>query len=496
MYLKLGHDYFASKNGRETPVALDTSNLVNPHVLMLGLSGAGKSRTFMRMIARGVESAPNVRFHVFDVHGDLDIPGASELSFTEQADFGLNPLRIDPSPESGGVRKAIQTFIRILNQASGTGLGFKQEAVIRNLLLDLYRDFGFDPEDPSTWAVNALESRLVSGGADNRLYLEVPIAEKDAAKGFGARWDADHKLWWIHAHKYTGDVRKWRPAFKPRAYPNVGDLVKYARRLYVEKFLGADQKAVRALADLNKVARSYQRKALDAVKHKNLQIFDSSSDNDLETLGQKAIDAYTDYVKSLRTGYELDTLLKYDNPDTLKSVLDRLTNINATGVFKQNAPPFDPSKPVWRYKLNALLDNEEKKMVVLFLLQEMYWKGVQKGRQDSVTDIFVLDELSTYTSSADEKGDGIIGIIAREARKFGIGLWAANQSSKDVPESLLSGVGTKIILGIDEGAWALAVAKLRIDMKLLAWIQPHHSMAVQLKEKGTAKTRWWWVLIS
>lgn len=493
MKLSLGTDFFEAKNGKTVSVDLDTQKLINAHALILGSSGVGKSHTFRKMIRRGTRNAPKVRFHVYDVHGDLDIPGASVVQFTEQADFGLNPLRIDPSPDSGGVRKSIQTFIRIINQSSTTALGVKQESVIRNLLLDVYRDFGFDPDDASTWSLNALESRLISGGADNRLYLEVPLSDKDAAKGFGARWDPDQKLWWVHAHKYLGDVTRWKPAFKERTYPNVKDVVLYARRIYVEKFLGADQKAVRALANLNKVARSLQRKALEAVKHRNLHIYTEDDAAVLDEMGQKAIDAFTDYVKSIRTGYELDSLLKYDNPDTLKGVLDRLSNILATGVFKQNAPPFDPRCSVWRYKLNSLLNQEEKKMVVLFLMQELFFKAMQNGEQREVTDIIVLDELSTYTSNVDEKGDGIIGIIAREARKFGIGLWAANQSTKNVPESLISSAGTKIILGIDEGHWVAATQKLRIEPKLLNWIQAHQTMAVQLKEKGTAKTRWWWV---
>lgn len=132
-------------------------------------------------------------------------------------------------------------------------------------------------------------------------------------------------------------------------------------------------------------------------------------------------------------------------------------------------------------------------MMVLFLLQDIFYRAVQRGEQSDVVEVVVLDELSTYTSSQDENGDGIIGIIARQARKFGLALWAADQSPANVPESLTSSVGTKIMLGLDEMYWTSAVTKLRIETKLLNWIQPQHTMAAQLKERGNTKSRWWWV---
>jgi len=42
-----------------------------------------------------------------------------------------------------------------------------------------------------------------------RLYLNVPFADKEAAKGLGARWDADKKKWYCDSKK--SDVfEKWR----------------------------------------------------------------------------------------------------------------------------------------------------------------------------------------------------------------------------------------------------------------------------------------------
>ena len=137
MLVTFGKDFFAAKNDRTEYISLDTSKLINGHMLIVGSSGVGKSYTIRRLIAEAQRSRAKVRFHVFDVHGDLEVPDASIVQFSEQAPFGLNPLRVNPDPDFGGVRKCIQNFIRTINTASSTALGVKQEAVIRNLLLDV-----------------------------------------------------------------------------------------------------------------------------------------------------------------------------------------------------------------------------------------------------------------------------------------------------------------------------------------------------------------------
>lgn len=495
MLLPLGKDYFSSRKGDPEVIALDTKKLINGHIFIVGSSGVGKSHTIRKLISAGSGEGTKVRFHVMDVHGDLVIPGASVVQFSEQAPFGLNVLRVNPDPDFGGVRKCIQNFIRTINQASTTALGVKQEAVIRNILLDVYRDFGFLQDDASTWSVNAYQARLVSGGTDNRLYLDVSIQDKDKAKAFGARWDPDKKLWWIHTENYKGEITNWKPVFKARTYPTLGDVVAYSKRLYEERFLGSDQKAVRALGYLNKAAQAYQRKLLDSAKQRRYDGVDAESAEAIDKAKERAIDAFNTYANAVQTGFELDSLLKYDSADVLKSVLDRLNNLNATGLFKDVPPPFDENAAVWRYKLDPL-STEEKKMLVFFTLQEIFAKAVQRGEQSDVVEVVVLDELGVYTSSQDDdSGEGIIGVIAREARKFGLALWAANQSPANVPESLISSVATKIILGLDERYWKSAVDKLRIETKLLEWVKPQTSIAVQMKEKGALKSRWWWVLL-
>ena len=187
MQFDFGLDAGAAKRGERVNVTWDSSRLVNGHTLLLGMSGAGKTHLLKRMIRDMANQQPDCRFHIFDVHGDINIPGASEVLFSEQTPYGLNPLRVNANEHFGGVRKCIANFIRTVNKASPTSLGVKQEAVIRNILLDVYRMRGFNPDHPSTWSIDESTEHLVSDGSDNRIYLNVPIQDKDDAKAFGAR---------------------------------------------------------------------------------------------------------------------------------------------------------------------------------------------------------------------------------------------------------------------------------------------------------------------
>lgn len=494
MKIPLGYSYFDLKENKKVEVVMDTAKLVNPHALLVGGSGMGKSYTLIKMMQAATASDPAIRFHVFDVHGDLDVPGASVMTFSDQSPYGLNPLKINPNLEFGGVKNCIRAFITTLDTASRSRMGLKQEAIIRTLIEDVLLERGFDKDDPSTWDVNEYSSGLVSHGKDNRLYLEVPLSEKDSAKALGARWDPDKKHWWVPTHLYRGDICRWPLAFKERGYPSLNDVVNYARSIYVSKFIGSDQEGVRALIELNKKAQKAQKKMLESLKNKLITQYDEEFEEELEESKQKALEAYERFLNSIKTGQELDTVLKYKSPEMLSSIYDRLENLNATGIFKDQVPPFDESKSVYRYKLNALRP-ETKKMFVLFKLQELFLKAIERGIQSKVVDVIVLDELSSYTAGMDDKGDDIISIISREARKYGLALWSADQSLDYVPKSMITSVGTKIILGLDGTYWTAAQSKLIMEEKLLQWISPRNTIAVQLKEIGTTKNRWWWTAL-
>ena len=56
-----------------------------------------------------------------------------------------------------------------------------------------------------------------------------------------------------------------------------------------------------------------------------------------------------------------------------------------------------------------------------------------------------------------EQGTNIFDTIAREGRKFQVGLFAITQLPSEIPKSVLANMNTKIILGIEMGAERNAV---------------------------------------
>lgn len=494
MKVTWGFDAGAMRRKETLPIIWDTQKLVNGHCLLTGMSGAGKTTTLRRMITHilsSVATQRDVRIHVFDVHGDIDLPAASTVLFSEQTAYGLNPLRVNPDPHYGGVRKRVQAFINTFNRVSRDRIGGKQEAVLRNILYDVYHQHGFKQDNPATWHIDESNARLLSDGSDNRLYLNVPIDEKDQAKALGARWDGDKKCWWVTPDTYAGGITRWSPKTVGRTHLSVAEAVTYARRLLRMSFLGSDQEAVTDLEIFNKATSTYQRKVLEATKRGDNTWSDSDLQAALEKAGEKAVASYTRYISSIRTGRELDDVMKYDSTDVLKSVVDRLENLSAIGIFKAATPPFDPFNPVWRYKL-AALSPPERKLFVLFRLEEIFAEAVQRGEQDDVVEIIILDEAHLYV---DDDPDNILNTISKEARKFGLALIAASQSPTHFPDDFVSSVATKVILGIDEMYWRQSTVKMRIEQSLLEWIRPQSSMAVQMKERGNAKNEWRWVLI-
>lgn len=134
-----------------------------------------------------------------------------------------------------------------------------------------------------------------------------------------------------------------------------------------------------------------------------------------------------EYIENLETGKELEDFVKYESKEVLKSIVERFDNLKASGIFKNQSPPFDPNKPVWRYDITALRE-DEKRMFVEFRLQELFSAVLEKGpvrRQEEglLRDIMIIDEAHLFFR---DDPNNILNTIAKEGRKFGLGLVCAS----------------------------------------------------------------------
>lgn len=111
--------------------------------------------------------------------------------------------------------------------------------------------------------------------------------------------------------------------------------------------------------------------------------------------------------------------------------------------------------------------------------------AVQRGEQNDVREIVIIDEAHLFITDDD---DNPINTIAKEARKFGLGIIAASQSVTHFSVDFLSNVATKIILGLDEMFWNSAANQLKIPEQKLKDIIPHKNLLVQMVNKGSSRS--------
>lgn len=445
MQVNFGLDSGAYRNGKEASIIWDSKRVINAHMLVVGKTGTGKTHTLRKIIQEMIDSRkPGQKFRVriIDVHGDIEVPDCSTVKFSETSDYGFNPLAVNPDPEYGGVRRRIQSFISILNKTSRK-LGTKQEPALRNILKDLYAANGFYENDPNSWKI-----------VDN---YGNPIMHNG----------------------------------KPKKYPTLDDAYRYANFKHNAMYLGSNNRTTLLLEKVNKLARKMnmsQKKTYKSLTADDL----AQHQAQMKMVGEEAVQSFAEHIASIETGREFTDLLKYDSIETMKSIVNRLESLLASGIFKNKMPQFDEDKTVWRYNIKPISDYDEKKMFVYFLLEEIYLKCFQEGEQDDVVEMVFLDEANLFFS---DEADNIINIISKEARKFGMGLCCASQSPTHFSEDFMSSVGTKVILGIDQLFWNGSVQKLKIDQKALEWIVPQKKLVIQINNKGELRNNFSWVLI-
>lgn len=439
MQVVMGADAASIRGGKRTPVVWDTEKLINGHMLIVGKSGTGKTYTLKKILDQiSAQAHPGkMRVHIMDVHGDIEIDGASSVKFSEATPYGFNPLSINPDPDFGGVRKRIQSFIATLSR-TGFRLGPKQEAALRNVLNDLYAANGFYDNDPNSWRLN------------------------------------------------DGVPRRYA-----KKHPTMEDAVRFAQAKLKGMFLGTSSKSVSALEKLYRKQNQFHNKLKAAGKLSKPDEIEAMQ-VEIQATIEECVSLYKEHMETMKTGHELGDLIKYDSKDVMKSVVDRLENLHNIGIFRPQRPPFDMGSALWRYDIKALAP-DEKKLFVSFILEAIFQQASQRGVQKDLVEVVVLDEAHLFLT---DDPDNPINVIAKEARKFGLGLFAASQSPTHFSDDFLSNVSTKIILGIDEMYWDGSVRKLKMKADALEWIIPHQRMIMQMNTRGQTRNQFVGVALS
>lgn len=420
------------------PVHWMPDRTINGHALIVGSSGVGK--TFrMRHIIGHLAARPDTRVIIIDVHGDVTIPGEDRIVFSEISPYGLNPLKINPDPESGGVNRQVRSFIQMINRTSHY-VGARQEAALARLIEDVYRKNGFDSTRPETW--NPLNNPEVRG--------------RSRSQG---------------------------------VYPNISDLRAYAVYKHRQLITGAGGKAFDDLRELQKTVKTLNKLAL---KTQGGAL--DPDDPKLVKLKLKAKESYCNMIDHMETGEELDEVLRYTDISTIESLVDRIDKLHKSGIFKDRPPRFNSSTPIHSYNIKAL-GRDEQKMFVDTLLDDIWQRAKSRTLHANPAPhtFIVIDEASIFLS---KDPDHILNILMRESRKFGIGLVFASQSLTHFSEDILSNVGMKLILGIDQMFVTAVSRMLRVDASKVEKIRPRQTALVQCKVIGDQRNEYDEVFLS
>ena len=191
-------------------VTWDLHASTNPHVLILGESGFGKTYAVTRLITElaGIH-LPSI---VFDYGQGFSAQQTSSL-FRKSVKIvelqlcrdgiGLNPLQIFPVDTHGPAtvaQRVADTFVRVYPR-----LGVQQHAVLRRAVLELLRDAGVNAEDPRTWGLQPppfrdLEEKL------NEYTATGDLATRRAAASAGPHIST---LFFFNTFRKTGHPLSW-----------------------------------------------------------------------------------------------------------------------------------------------------------------------------------------------------------------------------------------------------------------------------------------------
>lgn len=428
------------QEGVASPVILDTDRLLNGHMLFAGMSGSGKSYQILSLLSACARE--NVEVDVFDVHEELDgCPRSVAVKFSEATRTGYNPMVINQDPHSGGARKQISHVIDIINRTSNK-LGPRQESALRNLLGDVFFLRGIYADNPASWRKR-----------------EITEDQYDAM---------------TRARDYQG-LKNY--------FPILRDVISYAERKLKTLATGGDGKSVNALERVESTAAR-----INALMTKFNK---ASSDDEVGRLEsqlakekEKAVEVYADYIRSIETGREFQDILKYTSRDTLISVIERLEALQNSGIFCSNAPGFGDA-PIRIYQVGALSD-DERRLLFFNRAQQILRECMDAGKSDTLRRAVLVDEGHLYYS---EDGDNPMNRIAKEGRKFGLGLVIGSQSPTHFSEDFLTNCGTVFLLGIHEQYWDMACRKLKIDQATLKATRAREVLAVKMHGLGEASSR-------
>src|SRR3546814_752388 len=144
-------------------------------------------------------------------------------------------------------------------------------------------------------------------------------------------------------------------------------------------------------------------------------------------------------------------------------------------IFKDVPPTFAQGDPLRVYDIKALSEDEQS-MFAEVLLERLFLEAKARGQRDNPDTFIIIDEAHKFMSPDNEH---IMNRMAREVRKFGVGLILVSQNFDHFPEDLIANSAVTMILGLHDMHHDRAARRLSLKSENLKQNQPQQHALVQ-----------------
>lgn len=131
----------------------DGDDTQNPHLMIIGGSGSGKTRLLVHIIE--YLHLINKQVYIIDFHGDIKTKHETHYIFkSRNSEYGISFFNFSKDVDNGGPAAQASILTAIFRKIITTRMGDIQKTVLKQFLIDCYRYVGILDEDESTWDNN------------------------------------------------------------------------------------------------------------------------------------------------------------------------------------------------------------------------------------------------------------------------------------------------------------------------------------------------------
>lgn len=416
----------------DKPVVLDINQTPNPHIMVIGGTGAGKT-TYLTKVLLSYLQDNSYNAHVIDLHGDLGVSGENYFEFTTRnSPLGINAFEFEKEEKNGGIYNHVEFLCSIFKKCFMPNLGGVQKSVLTEFLIDVYHRVGISEHDASTW--------------------DRPLPTIEDMKDFYEE---------LILSLRSGQYRDFRHLF--------GD---------IEKLKNANKDMDGAALNMSE----WPIEEVEKVKRMFEKVYEKVRRYEEHLSEGKHVE---EFPTQLKGGIDISKYSSKQQMSALESLKPYFDSIFRSSIFNNNNPR--PMRGINRYDIAGFTNSGDSMLAIFFadiMLQKIFraaklageYRGAN-GRR--VHTYIVIDESKIILPTGKEKDNtmNIYNRLATEIRKYGYGLILISQRLTHFSDEILTSMFTKIILRTDSND--KRDIKKRLSIK-------HDDYMSRIDERGTA----------